>query len=72
LNEATDFICGVVIHIGNYLKIKKIAWGWFVSMGAIAYWMLRGWETGYMAQTFWHGVSFCLASYGFWSWRKND
>ncbi len=68
--ECTDFLAGVFIQNGNYLKIRKLARGWLFSMIAIAYWVIRAQTTGFQSQMFWHIVSFCMAFYGFRAWIR--
>lgn len=72
MNEATDIAAGLVIQVGNYLKIKKNAKGWLLSMAAILYWVIRAKETGFQGQMFWHLVSFLIAFQGFYQWRANE
>ena len=72
MNEYTDFLCGCLIQIGNFIKIRKHYTGWLISMFAIGYWVIRGYSTGFVSQTFWHLFSFCMATYGFIKWRYKD
>ena len=68
--EVTDFIAGMTIQMGNILKIKKLPIGWLLSLVAIAYWIIRAHTTGFYSQTFWHAVSFSVATFGYLQWRK--
>ena len=61
-----------MIQVANLLKIKKQSLGWLLSMVCIAYWICRGWSTGFMSQSLWHGVSFTMATNGFYKWRNNE
>lgn len=70
LLEITDFAAGLTIQIGNYYKIRKKAFGWLLSMAAIVYWICRAQSTGFQAQMFWHLVSFLMAGYGYYKWKK--
>lgn len=72
MNEFTDFLCGLLIQVGSILKIRKHYAGWLISMCSIIYWILRGWHTGFVSQTFWHCVSFTIALWGFLSWNKKQ
>ena len=69
LLEMADFLAGCTIQIGNYMKIRKMASGWLLSMAAIVYWICRAQSTGFQAQMFWHMVSFMMAAFGYVKWR---
>ncbi|MBS0616496.1 MAG: hypothetical protein JSR58_08100 [Verrucomicrobia bacterium] len=70
--EITDFLAGLTIQVGNFLKIQKLATGWLFSLIAIGYWIMRAHTTGFYSQTFWHMVSFSVAGFGFLKWRKTS
>lgn len=70
IGEITDFLAGCLIQYGNYLKIRKNPIGWLFSMGAILYWVGRAHMTGFNSQCLWHMVSFMMAAYGYFIWRK--
>jgi len=68
--EIIDFFMGILTHIGNYFKIHKKSYGWLISMVAIIWWIFRAGSLGLYSQSFWSCVSFCIASYGFYSWSE--
>lgn len=71
LGEILDFIAGIFIQYGNYLKIRKKSLGWLFSLVAIIYWICRAQSMSLNSQAFWHICSFMMAAYGYWNWRKN-
>ena len=72
VGEVFDFLAGIFIQYGNYLKIQKRSIGWAFSIVGIIYWICRAKSLDLNAQSFWHMVSLMMASYGFWSWRKQN
>lgn len=68
--EVLDFVAGLIIQIGNYLKVRHRAEGWLLSCTAILYWIIRANTTNFTSQCFWHMVSFCMAAWGYMNWRK--
>lgn len=72
MNEITDFICGFMIQVGNYFKIKKNNVGWLISICCILYWASRAISMGLHSQLFWHIFSLGIAIYGFYTWGKDD
>lgn len=72
LGELTDLIAIASVHVGSYFKIKKRSIGWLFSLAAISYFVARSVELSLYSQCFGHFISFSLASYGFWRWRKDE
>ncbi len=70
--EITDMMAIICVHIGSYLKIKKRSIGYAFSMTAILYFTLRSAHIGLISQGAGHIVSFSLAAYGFWKWRRDE
>ncbi|RKZ70476.1 MAG: hypothetical protein DRQ48_01030 [Gammaproteobacteria bacterium] len=70
--EFTDMLAIICVHVGSYLKIKKMSVGWLFSLAAISYFIGRTIDIGLLSQCIGHAVSFCLASYGFLKWRKEE
>lgn len=70
MNEFTDLFAGLTTQLANVFKIQKKSLGWFLTMSVILYWIARTSQTGFQSQMFWNIVSFLIASYGFYNWRK--
>lgn len=72
MTELFDLFSVFLIQIGNYLKIKKLSYGWLLSLIAIFYFILRAFSCGLYSQSLGHCISFSLALYGFISWRVKE
>jgi len=72
LLEITDFIGGLLIQLANYLKVRKIAFGWLITALTIIYWFFRVSSIGFVSQSFWHIFSFIIAVHGYITWTKQN
>lgn len=73
LLELLDLLAVLNIHLSNYIKIKKMWWGWMLSSCSITYFIFRSLCLSLIAQSFGHMVSLALAMYGAYRWKfKNE
>lgn len=70
--EACDLMAIAMVHIGSYFKIKKMSVGWLFSLAAITYFIGRSLDLSLYSQCLGHAISFTLASYGLYKWRKQE